>query len=108
MEWIERLRVKMNPQPLRPVGDTYDQNTALNAVPKVSTRQRQSRQPDISTVRGKVRVLKSTLKNQDMGIRTFKASNFKPVIVNSDITTMNRIQQMPKRQETKPPYVKER
>lgn len=104
--WIERQRVKMNSRPLTPVKETDDQNTVLNAVSRVSTRQRQSRQPDISTVRGKVRVSKSTPKNRNMRTQTFKASKTKPVIVDSDVTT--RIQQMPKRQETKPPCAKEK
>jgi hypothetical protein len=66
------------------------------------------RQPDTSTVRGKVRVSKHTLKSRNMRTQSFKAPKSKPVIMDLDVTTPNRTQQMPKRQETKPSYAKEK
>ena len=107
--WIERQRVRMDPRSLTPNKDTDDQNTTLlKAVLRVSTRQRQSRQPGTSTVRGMVRVSKPTPKSRKMRTQTFKALKSKPVIVDTDITTPNCIQHMPKHQETKPSCAKEK
>jgi hypothetical protein len=106
--WIERQRVRMDPRPLTLVEEIDDQNTAPKTVLRVSPRQRRSRQPDTSTVRGKVRVSKLMLKSRNMRTQTFKAPKSKPVIVDLDVTPPNRTQQMPKRQETKPPYAKEK
>ncbi|KAN0070477.1 hypothetical protein V8E54_011346 [Elaphomyces granulatus] len=98
--WIERQRVRMDPRPLTPVEEIDDRNTALKAVLRVS--------PHTSTVRGKVRVSKPTLKSRNMRTQTFKAPKSKPVVVDLGVTPPNRTQQMPKRQETKPPYAKEK
>ncbi|KAI9780816.1 MAG: hypothetical protein M1816_002652 [Peltula sp. TS41687] len=93
--WIEQCRLAMYPLPPTPVEKGGgDQNSP-------SKRQRRSKRRDPLAVLGKVGVSKSTPNCQNIGTRTFKATIFKPISVDSAVTipTSTQQQQIPKRRE---------
>ncbi|KAF3768555.1 hypothetical protein M406DRAFT_102745 [Cryphonectria parasitica EP155] len=100
--WIEQQRLRMDSWPLPSVRETDDQSATLRAIPRVSSRQRRSRQFSTSTVQGKIRVSKPTLNTSNMRAKTVKASTPQPVIMDSDVTAPDCTQQRPKRQGMKP------
>ena len=102
--WTEQQRLAMDQRPPSPIEEDSDDRSV---VLRASIRQRRSRRPDTSTIFHKARVSKPSPKSRNMRVRTFKAPKSEPFIVNSAVTTPSSIQQVPKRQETKPRRAKE-